>query len=122
MEGILIGEAAVPWRPSAAPPGVVIYAVPGTEPHVPGPDPRVGQMEATGLARTACDDHNALLDLAWLARAGFDVEIGLRPGGAWRVTLKPAPDGWTAVCGQGGTVGEALARAREWAEGKRAQG
>lgn len=66
-------------------------------------------------AEAACADHNAVRDLEWLAEAGFDVEL-IRRQGSWRVSLQPAPDGWTAVCGQGASIGEALAKAREWAE------
>ncbi len=69
------------------------------------------------LAAEVCDSHNAMLDLLWLTEAGFNVEL-IRRQRSWRVSLSPAPDGWTAVCGQGGSAGEALASAREWAEGR----
>jgi hypothetical protein len=84
----------------------------------------LGVFDAEGTAEAACGNHNAMLDLARLAEAGFDVELSHRPGNPyragnpWRVSLSPAPDGWTAACGQGSSPGEALAKAREWAEGR----
>lgn len=77
----------------------------------------IGVLDSPAAAEAACADHNAVLDLTWLAEAGFNVEV-IRRQGSWRVSLQPAPDGWTAVCGQGASPGEALAAARKWAEGR----
>jgi len=66
------------------------------------------------LAAEVCESHNAMLDLLWLTEAGFNVEF-IRRQASWRVSLSPAPDGWTAACGQGASIGDALAKAREWA-------
>jgi hypothetical protein len=109
--------AAAPWRTWGS--GVVCATT------ADGEDAGViGILNSTGLAEAACADHNALLDLTWLAEAGFDVELSRRPGNPyrngnpWRAELSPAPDGWTATCGQGASPSEALAKAREWAEGR----
>jgi hypothetical protein len=108
---------AIPWRTWGS--GVICAA---TSPDETG-DTIIGRS-GEAVAAQACADHNAVLDLEWLARAGFDIELSCRPGNPyragnpWRVSLAPAPDGWTAVCGQGGSIGEALAAARKWAEGR----
>ena len=78
----------------------------------------VGSVRTEELAAEVVDSHNAMLDLGWLAEAGFNVELSRRRHGRWRVSLQPAPDGWTAMCGQGPSIGGALAKAREWAEGR----
>jgi hypothetical protein len=97
-----------PWRTWGS--GVVCAATSGGE-----NAGVLGVFDSTGVAETACAGHNAVLDLAWLAEAGFSVEL-IRRQRSWRVSLRPAPDGWTAICGQGGSIGAALAKAREWAE------
>jgi hypothetical protein len=76
---------------------------------------RPGQHHSEGPAAEAVGSHNAMLDLLWLTEAGWNVEL-IRRQRSWRVSLSPAPDGWTALCGQGGSIGEALAKARKWAE------
>jgi hypothetical protein len=78
----------------------------------------LGHLDSGKVAERACADHNAMLDLGWLAEAGFNVELSRRQHGRWRVSLQPAPDGWTAMCGQGPSIGGALAKARTWAEGR----
>lgn len=83
----------------------------------------LGKFATPEIAARAYADHQAMLDLEWLTEAGFNVELirvelFRRQGNRWRVSLQPAPDGWTAICGQGGSIGEALAKAREWAEGR----
>jgi hypothetical protein len=80
-------------------------------------DTEFGMLDTREIAARACDDHNAVLDLAWLARAGFDVTLSWRAG-TWRVEIPSAPYGALVMCGQGETPGEALAKAREWAEGR----
>jgi hypothetical protein len=103
---------AVPWRTGRTL-GRTLYARTGGDDWKA--DTPAGMLDTRELADEACAAHNAVLDLAWLAEAGFNVEL-IRRQRSWRVSLQPAPDGWTAVCGQGASPGEALAKAREWAE------
>lgn len=103
-----------PWRTGRTL-GRTMYARTGGDDYKA--DTEFGMLDTREIAARACADHNAMLDLLWLTEAGFNVEL-IRRQRSWRVSLSPAPDGWTAVCGQGGSAGEALAKAREWAEGR----
>lgn len=78
----------------------------------------LGVFDSPGPAEAACADHNAVLDLAWLAEGGFTVELSRAAGGQWRVSLALAPVRRTAMCGHGASPGEALAKARKWAEAR----
>jgi hypothetical protein len=104
---------ALPWRVGRTL-GRTVYARTGGDDWKA--DTPVGMLDTRELAEAACADHNAVLDLEWLAEAGFNVEL-IRRQGSWRVALSPAPDAWKAVCGQGADIAGALAGAREWAEG-----
>ena len=49
-------------------------------------DTEFGMLDTRPIATRACADHNALLDLTWLAEAGFGVEVSHYPGMSWCVT------------------------------------
>lgn len=108
---------SVPWRPGRSHEGN-LWARTGNQADWKDDFP-LGSVRTEELAAEACGSHNALLDLEWLARAGFDVTISWRAG-TWRVELPALPSGTVIMCGQGATVGEALAKAREWAQGRAA--
>lgn len=55
----------------------------------------LGILNTQKLAEGACADHNVMLDLEWLAEAGFSVEL-IRHQKSWRASLQPAPDGCAA--------------------------
>ena len=101
------------WRPGRSHEGNV-WAQTGTQDDWKDDHPLLS-AKTEELAAEVCYSHNAMLDLTWLAEAGFNVEL-IRRQTSWRVSLSPAPDGWTAVCGQGASPGAALAKARDWAE------
>lgn len=105
---------ALPWRTGRTL-GRTMYARTGGDDWKA--DTEFGMLDTREVAARACEDHNAVLNLEWLAHAGFNVELSRRQR-SWRVSLQPAPDGWTAVCGQGSSAGEALAKARKWVEGR----
>jgi hypothetical protein len=105
---------AIPWRTWGS--GVICAA---TSPDETG-DTIIGRSDEAVAAR-ACADHNAMLDLAWLADAGYDVCLGRRKGPVAHVAHLPyvslehvdldEPQEFYAT-----TFGEALGKAREWAE------
>lgn len=72
---------------------------------------RTGELAAEIVA-----SHNALLDLAAIADAGFSAELSRHEGGVWRVEVCPGPYGKRLACGHGRSPGEALAEARQWAD------
>jgi hypothetical protein len=104
----------VPWRTGRSHEGN-IWARTGTQEDWKDDFP-AGSMRTGELAAEVCDSHNAVLDLARLAKAGFDVTLSWRSG-TWRAEL-PGPGGAMVMCGQGISPGEALAKARQWAEGE----
>ena len=106
------GLTELPWRTGRTL-GRTMYARTGGEDYKA--DTAFGMLDTREIADRACADHNAMLDLEWLTEAGWNVEL-IRRQGSWRVSLSPAPDGWTALCGQRGSIGQALAKARKWAE------
>lgn len=105
--------SAFPWRVGRTL-GRTVYARTGGDDYKA--DTEFGMLDTREIAARACADHNAMLDIDWLTEAGFNVEM-IRRQGSWRVSLSPAPDGWTAVCGQGADIAGALAAARKWVEG-----
>lgn len=74
------------------------------------------------VAVRACADHNALLDLAWLLDAGWLARLGQArapdesPAGYYASVRQMG--GLVSVNFTGSTIGEAAAKAREWAEGR----
>lgn len=109
---------SLPWRTGRTL-GRTVYARTGGDDWKA--DSEFGMLDTRELAGRACDDHNAMLDLAWLTRAGFDVTVSWRPG-IWRVEIPGTSYGALVMCGQGATAGEALAKARKWAEGRASPG
>jgi hypothetical protein len=106
--------ASLPWRTGRSL-GRTVYARTGGDDWEA--DTVIGMLDTRDLAEAACAGRNALLDLAWLAKAGFDVTVSFRTP-RWRVELPGTAYGALVMCGQGETAGEALARARQWAEGR----
>lgn len=97
-----------------------LYAQAGPEPSSEN-DTYIATPDTAGLAAGICGDHNAMLDLAWLAAAGFDVIVfkrqgpGARGGSGPRLALEHEDaDEFPEFSGQ--DLAAAAAKAREWAE------
>jgi hypothetical protein len=106
---------AIPWRTWGS--GVICAATSPDETS----DTIIGRS-GEAIAARACADHNAMLDLAWLAGKGWLVRLGIMgsPFGRlepWeaQLSLQGLPPRHRAC---GASPGEVLAKAREWAEGQ----
>lgn len=118
----MTGPAAFPWTAETAPwrtwgSGVVCAAT------IEGENAGVlGVFDSACPAETACADHNAALDLAWLLDTGWLARLGQcrapdnSPAGYYAEVRRMGAI--VSVNFTGATVGEAAARAREWAEGE----
>ena len=77
-------------------------------------------LDTREVAARACADHNAVIDLEHLARKGWSVHLAIQgsPLGSlepWEARLSLAGSDAHRACGA--SPGEALAKARKWAEG-----
>jgi hypothetical protein len=112
---------ALPWRTGRTL-GRTMYARTGGDDYKA--DTEFGMLDTREIAARACADHNAMLDLARLAEAGHVTSLGrclrMAPGGIAHqpcVSLEHLDlDELQEFYGT--TFGEALAKAREWAEGE----
>lgn|GEM_PF-3284734 len=113
----MTGLAAVPWRTGRTL-GRTLYARTGGDDWKA--DTAIGMLDTPELAAEACAAHNAVLSLEQLAAAGYDVCTGTCKGpgqsGMYASLEHLGLDEPEEFYGQ--TVAEALAKAREWAEGK----
>jgi hypothetical protein len=105
----------VPWHTGRTL-GRTLYARTGGDDYKA--DTPAGMLDTRELADEACGSHNAMLDLAALAAAGFDVCLGTRKAqGAAGVYVSlehldlDEPEEFYAPA-----FPEAVAKAREWAE------
>jgi hypothetical protein len=104
----------LPWRTGRTL-GRTMYARTGGDDYKA--DAEFGMLDTRELAAEACDAHNLALDLHWLLSAGLT--FGIRTGdheGAPGVLVCLNLDDPPLFSGR--TLGEALAKAREWAEGE----
>lgn len=83
-------------------------------------------FDAPEVAEAACDAHNAVIDLAWLLDAGWLAQLGEArapdnsPAGYYACVRRMGAI--VSVTFTGGTVADAAAKAREWAEKREDEG